>query len=69
MQFDLFNEAEDSVDPSDDEEELETITYKRTKKHRKSTLSDDRVKDVVVHDLDESQRICLHDKSVLKPIG
>ncbi len=69
LQFDLFNKAEDSVDPSDDEEGLETITYKRTKKRRGSTLSDDRVKDIVVHDLDEFQRICPHDKSILKPIG
>lgn len=75
LQADLFNEAERILDQSAREDEateedaVEVPAHKRSKKTRKLTISDDLVRDVVEHDLDEAARRCAHDGSVLEPIG
>ncbi|MCP4993486.1 MAG: IS66 family transposase [Gammaproteobacteria bacterium] len=72
LQGDLFNEAEAVAGQSDADEQsdgVEVVAHKRQKKPRAPTITDDMVKEVVMHDLDESERICSHDGSVLKPIG
>lgn len=75
LQSDLFNEAEAVLDKAgvditeEDEGKVKVPAHTRKKKPKTPTISDDMVKQVIVHDLDEEERVCQGDNSVLKPIG
>lgn len=57
-QGELFNEAEDSLTPSDEEVAAdETITYTR-KKTRRPSLSADLPREDVVHDIADADKVC-----------
>lgn len=57
-QGELFNEAEDSLTPSDEEVAAdETITYTR-KKSRRPSLSADLPREDVVHDIADAEKVC-----------
>jgi|LSQX01.2.fsa_nt_gb transposase len=58
-QLSLFNEAEITADEKIDEPTIEEITYTRRKaKSTKEENLEDLVTEVVLHDLDEAQKIC-----------
>jgi transposase len=70
LQRELFNEAETLADPAEETEETVTVpAHQRKKRSRTPTIHDDMVKEIVVHELDESERICPHDQAILKAIG
>ena len=77
LQRELFNEAEmivdrtssDRTDPDPTDDTTTIPEHQRKKRSRIPSLSDDLVKEVVIHELDESERICPHDQAVLKAIG
>jgi transposase len=73
LQQELFNEAEMMADPfGSDQAEEETITvpaHQRKKRTRNTTIKDEMVKEIVVHELDASERVCPHDQAILKAIG
>lgn len=70
LQAELFNEAEALVDQAtDDADSVPVTSHQRKKTARKATISDDMVKQVVEHHLDEAERICPYDQSLLEPIG
>ncbi len=57
-QFGLFNEAEQLDDEADAEPaEQETITYQRNKPKR-TALPKDLPREVIVHDIDEADKVC-----------
>ena len=58
-QLSLFNEAEITADEKIDEPTIEEITYTRRKaKSTKEENLEDLVTEVVLHDVDEAQKIC-----------
>ncbi|HIG14410.1 MAG TPA: IS66 family transposase [Gammaproteobacteria bacterium] len=72
LQRELFNEAEMLVDQADDGQGNEPITveaHQRKRRPRTPTIHDDLVKEIVTHELDETERVCPHDQAFLKAIG
>lgn len=72
-QMGLFNGIEDltgneSPEDLDSEEETETITYERKKKKR-TRLSENLPREEVVIDLEEKDKVCIHDGATLEKIG
>ncbi len=72
LQRELFNEAEVLVDQIGDSQDNETITveaHQRKRRPRTPTIHDDLVKEIVTHELDQTERVCPHDQAILKAIG
>ncbi len=72
LQRELFNEAEMIVDQTGDDPKDETVTvpeHQRKKRSRTLTINDEMVKEIVTHELDESERVCPKDQTILKAIG
>ncbi len=72
LQRELFNEAEMIVDQTGDDPKEETLTvpeHQHKKRSRTPTITDDLVREIVTHELDESERVCPHDQAILKAIG
>ncbi len=72
LQRELFNEAEMIVEQTGDEQQDKTLTvpeHQRKKRSRTPTITDDLVREIVTHELEESERVCPHDQSILKAIG
>ena len=73
-QMGLFNEVEDLAnapaeeEDSEIEDEEETITYKRSKKKR-TRLPENLPREEVIVDLEEKDKVCIHDGAQLKKIG
>lgn len=73
-QMGLFNEAEEITetpaeeDASEVDDEKETITYERSKKKR-ARLPDTIPRQEVIIDLEEKDKICVHDGAKLEKIG
>lgn len=74
-QMGLFNEMEDLAaspvaeeEPSEEEDDKETITYKRSKKKR-PRLPDNLPREEVIIDLEEKDKVCVHDGAKLEKIG
>jgi transposase len=64
----LFNEAEDVIEGS--EEELEVVVPAHTRKKKKRvSIPADLPREEIVHDLPESEKICPHDGTALTHIG
>lgn len=74
-QLGIFNEVEEleasAVTESDEETEEEkvTITYERNKKPKRPRLPENLPREEVIIDLDEKDKICVHDGANLKKIG
>lgn len=67
LQRAMFNEAEMLVDQ--DSEPVTVAAHQRKRRPRTPTISNDLVREVVYHELDEAERICPHDESLLKAMG
>ena len=69
----LFNELEELAstpeEESDLEEEKETITYERKKTKRRPRLPETLPREEVIIDLEEKDKVCVHDGAALKKIG
>lgn len=74
-QMGLFNEMEDLAnapteeEDSEIEDEKETITYERTKKKKRARLPENLPREEVIIDLEEKDKVCVHDGATLKKIG
>ncbi|MGI9228850.1 MAG: IS66 family transposase [Gammaproteobacteria bacterium] len=72
LQRELFNEAEMRMDQTDADQAQQIITvpaHQRNKQPRTATIKDELVKEIVIHELDESERVCAHDQATLTAIG
>ena len=72
LQRELFNEdemIEDRTDPDQMDDTTTVPEHSRKKRSRTPTLSDDLVREIVIHELDESERVCPFDQAILKAIG
>jgi len=65
LQADLFDEGEAPKVPNPADDEITVPAHQRKKRRSGPTISDDMVKDVVLHKIDESDRICPHDQLVM----
>ena len=72
-QLGLFNEIEDTALLPDEEgesdEETITVTYEKPKKKKRVRLADTIPRQEVIIDLDEKDKVCVHDGATLKKIG
>jgi transposase len=74
-QMGLFNEMEDLAcgpveeENSEVEDEKETITYERSKKKRRPRLPENLPRKEEIIDLEERDKICVHDGTQLEKIG
>lgn len=73
-QMGLFNEVEDLAaspveEEIEDDDEKETITYERSKKKKRARLPENLPRQEVTIDLEEKDKICVHDGAELKKIG
>lgn len=74
-QMGLFNEVEDLIATSveeeseEDDDEKETITYERSKKKKRARLPENLPRQEVIIDLEEKDKVCVHDGAALKKIG
>jgi len=70
LQPDLFNEAEALLDPQAVDDTIPIAAHARKKnKPRTALITDEMIKEVVVHDLDAEDRHCDNDDTVLQPMG
>jgi len=69
LQRELFNEAEMIVDQTDDAQFISVPVHQRKRRSRTPTISDDLVREIIIHELDDTERVCAHDKAILKAIG
>jgi transposase len=73
-QMGLFNEVEDLAatpvqEELEDDNEKETITYERSKKKKRARLPENLPREEVIIDLEEKDKVCIHDGANLKKIG